>query len=786
MALFRAFVLQASYRVISRTTGERIPVVYIYGRLEAGGTFLVRDDRQRPHFYILAAEAQHARSLGAPEASVTDKRTFGGAPVCVLEAAAPADVPGLRDRLHAAGVDTYEADVRFAVRYLIERGIKGGCEIEGEAVAGTGVTWVFDNPSLRPADVKIEPRVLSFDIETYGTPTRLLAISLYAPGIDEALIVDGSDRVMPDHATRCADEYSALEAFCDRIRRLDPDVLTGWNIIDFDLTVLQQIAARVRHPFPLGRDPGVLRIRKADGYFGSGQANVPGRLVLDGIDLLRGAFIRMDEYSLDAVGREVLGEGKAVRGDVHDRIAEITHNYRHDLAAFALYARTDARLAFEIVERLNVVRLAFARSELAGMTPDRVAASIASFDFLYLSELQRQGIVAPTVRAGDSSRYAAQHGGHVLEPAAGLHRDVWVFDFKSLYPCIIRSFNIDPLSYVADPPAAADLIRTPGGAFRREPAILPRMLDELFPRREAARRIGDDVASNAIKILMNSFYGVLGTPACRFYNPALANSITGTGRDLLLWSKRWFEAAGFRVLYGDTDSLFVESHGGDPDQACEQGRGLAVALNGELARYVGERWGVASRLELEFDKLYLKLFLPRARHSTRGASKRYAGLRHGGDGDCVEFVGMEVVRRDWTVLAKQVQRELYQRLFAGQAVDAYLADVVRRVRHGDMDAALVLRKNLRKGAAAYTATTPPHVAAARKSTQPLGRSVSYVITTAGAEPLDNVRHPLDREHYVQKQIKPVAEPVLDALGLDFERVIGDSRQFDLYSLLGRP
>src|SRR6202034_918682 len=110
---------------------------------------------------------------------------------------------------------------------------------------------------------------------------------------------------------------------------------------------------------------GAMRIRKAEGYFGSGQASIPGRLVLDGIDLLRGAFIRMDDYSLDAVARQVLGEGKALTGDVRDRLAEIVHNYRHDLAAFALYARTDSRLAYEIVSKLNLVRLAFARSELA-------------------------------------------------------------------------------------------------------------------------------------------------------------------------------------------------------------------------------------------------------------------------------------------------------------------------------------------------------------------------------------------------------------------------------------
>ncbi|HEY0341139.1 MAG TPA: DNA polymerase domain-containing protein, partial [Steroidobacteraceae bacterium] len=440
-------------------------------------------------------------------------------------------------------------------------------------------------------------------------------------------------------------------------------------------------------------------------------------------------------------------------------------------------------VAYELQQRLNLVLLAFARSQLAGMTPDRVAASIASFDFLYLSELEHRGIVAPTVRTDDSRVYAAQQGGHVLESRAGLHANVWVFDFKSLYPSIIRTFNIDPLSYVADPANDdGDLIHVPGGAFRRSPAILPRMLDELFPKRAAAKQAGDDVASNAIKILMNSFYGVLGTPACRFFNPALANSITGTGRELLLWSKRWFEAAGFEVLYGDTDSLFVRSSASDPVAANEQAKKLVVALNDELIRYIGERWRVPSRMELEFEKLYLKLFLPRARHSTRGASKRYAGLLHGpADTDNVEFVGMEVVRRDWTDLAKQVQRQLYQRLFTGQRVDTYLADVVQQVRRGALDEALVYRKNLRKSADDYTSTTPPHVVAARKSTQPPERLIRYVMTTAGAEPLDNVQHPLDREHYIDKQIKPVAEPVLSTLGLDFERVIGDSRQIDMYS-----
>jgi DNA polymerase-2 len=366
----------------------------------------------------------------------------------------------------------------------------------------------------------------------------------------------------------------------------------------------------------------------------------------------------------------------------------------------------------------------------------------------------------------------------VLEPVTGLHRNVWVFDFKSLYPSVIRTFNIDPLSYVPDAGASADLdlIRTPGGAFRREPAILPGLLDDLFPRREAAKAAGDNVAANAIKILMNSFYGVLGTPACRFYNPALANSITGTGREILLWSKRWFEAAGFRVLYGDTDSLFVESGMADGEAARQRGQELAGALSTELSGYIRTTWAVESRLELKFEKLYLRLFLPPARHSSRGASKRYVGLRQGRTENTVEFVGMEVVRSDWTELAKQVQRELYQRLFTDAPVDTYLTDIVARVRGGALDAALVYRKNLRKDTEEYTATTPPHVAAARKSAQPPSRMIRYVMTTAGPEPTDNVQHPIDREHYVAKQVKPVAEPVLATLGLDFDALVGDGRQ----------
>ncbi|MXY56110.1 MAG: DNA polymerase II [Gammaproteobacteria bacterium] len=771
-AVARGIILQASYRI-----QNGVPVVHLFGVLEDGGTFLVRDRRQVPHFFVLRRDAERAHRLGATRQFETAKKTFAGETVVRVDVAVPADTVPLRERLHRDGVATFEADVRFAVRYLIDRDIRGGCEIRGAFEPGERIARVYDAPELRPAAVALTPSVLSFDIETDPRARRLLAIAVYGMGIDEVYIVEPEGREMPVRAVACADERVALNAFVDRIQGADPDILTGWNVIDFDLNVLNRIAKRVRVPLDLGREPGAVRLRSAQGYFGSGQASIPGRLVLDGMDLVRGAFMRFDDYSLNAVATEVLGEGKVEMGAGDDRAADILGRYRDDLETFAEYARTDARLALEIVDRLDLVNLALARSRLTGMTPDRVSASIASFDFRYLSALRRRRIVAPTVGSDDARVSRHQAGGHVFEPTTGIHENVWVFDFKSLYPSVIRTFNIDPLGYSANPDDEESEIRlAPDAAFRRDEAILPTMLDELFPQREEAKRQGDAVASQAIKILMNSFYGVLGTPACRFHNVAIANAVTGMGRHFLQWSKAWFEEKGYDVLYGDTDSVFVRS-GLSAAEARTTGSGLAGDLNRAIAAYTRDKWQVESRLEMEFEKLYLKLFLPSLRHGASGARKRYAGLIDG-HAD-VEFTGMEVVRRDWTDLAKDVQRELYKRLFAGEPVEDYLARVATALRNGELDDMLVYRKGLRKNPAAYTANTPPHVAAARKSSEP-GRVIAYLITVAGPEPLDALDHEPDREHYLDKQVRPVAEPVLAALGLDFDRVIGDDKQMTLF------
>ncbi|MEM7101059.1 MAG: 3'-5' exonuclease [Pseudomonadota bacterium] len=242
MALFQGVVLQATYRV-----QQSQPVVYLFGRLEDGRTFSVRDNQQQPHFYVHQADAKHVLRA---QVSTTDLVSFSGVPLARVDTQVPADVPGVRDGLHQLGLKTFEADVRFAMRYLIDRGIKGGIAIEGEALPGTGTDLVFHNPETGPSNARILPRVLSFDIETNPQTDRLLAIACYCNAqerhIDEVVIVDPLHRPMPSGAVGVPDERAALLHFQKLVQQVDPDVLTGWNVIDFDLSQLVRFATRLR------------------------------------------------------------------------------------------------------------------------------------------------------------------------------------------------------------------------------------------------------------------------------------------------------------------------------------------------------------------------------------------------------------------------------------------------------------------------------------------------------------------------------------------------------------
>ena len=416
----------------------------------------------------------------------------------------------------------------------------------------------------------------------------------------------------------CLDEHMLLVSFMDYLQRIDPDILIGWHVIGFDLMFLQDKFHEHGLPFHIGRNTNrvTLQQKKSGVYV----AHIPGRIVLDGPQLLRAAFYRFDDFKLETVAQELLGKGKTIDSD-GNKINEIDRQFNEDKKALAEYNIQDAVLVSEIFKKTGILDLCVKRTLISGMLLDQLGMSAAAFDHFFLARLHRKGFVAINTKDVVEGDHAV--GGHVLEPITGLHKNVIVVDFKSLYPSIIKTFKIDPLSRLLN---AQSPLRTPSGHhFSRSNHLLPDLIDELFIKRKTAKLEDDTYLSQAIKILMNSFYGVMGSFGCRFYHPDLPAAITETGQYLLKHSKIVLERNGYSVLYGDTDSLFVQLKESEVERPEQAGQSLARFITDYWIEKLKEDFSVESHLEMEYDCFYQQIHLPEARIKEGGAKKRYVG-----------------------------------------------------------------------------------------------------------------------------------------------------------------
>jgi len=739
-------------------------------------------------FFLSCSELDSAQPALAAQAGVEVKqlplRDFSMSAVVGVYCRSYRRSRQLADRLREAGLNPLEADINPADRFLMERFIAGGAEIQGE-VTRRGQYLLLDNPVMRHADYRPELKVVSMDIETAMQGVQLFSIAVHGSCGEEQqrrvfMLGEGAEQ---DYVQSCATQEEVMSSFLDWLAVFDPDVLIGWNVINFDCWYLQRVADQLGRRLLLGRNRRPAHWRSLDDEGERRAVQCPGRVVLDGLDMLRAAFYNFDSFALDNVAHELLGEGKLIHGA--NRGEEIGRLFQHDKTTLAAYNIKDCELVTRIFEATSMLDFAVARTVMTGLNMDRMGGSVASFDNLYLPRLHRAGFVAPNA----SEDHTASPGGWVLDSTPGIYDHVLVLDFKSLYPSIIRSFAIDPLGLALGVSGDLDEEATVPGflqaRFAREGHILPELIQQLWARRDAARQLGDAPLSQAIKIIMNSFYGVLGTPGCRFFDARLASSITRRGHEILQRTRDHIEKAGHRVIYGDTDSVFVWIHEAANDaQAQAAGQQLQDSLNTWWRHQLREQFGLDSALELEFETHYKRFLMPTVRGSDKGSKKRYAGVVTAAGGDRLVFKGLENVRTDWTRLARDFQEELYRRIFMEEPFADYVREIHFQLLAGERDGELVYRKRLRRKLDEYERNVPPHVQAARlyaaRGLVPPSRGgwVEYVMTTAGAEPAQKPLAPLDYEHYAERQLEPVADGILGFVGTSFRTLVG--KQIDMF------
>jgi DNA polymerase-2 len=378
-----------------------------------------------------------------------------------------------------------------------------------------------------------------------------------------------------------------------------------------------------------------------------------------------------------------------------------------------------------------------------------------------------------------------------MDSIPGLYTNVLVLDFKSLYPSIIRTFKIDPMGMIKaleheqpeELTADSHYIEGyMGGRFSKTEHFLPAMIADLWAARDEAKRVKDPALSQEIKIIMNSFYGVLGSNGCRFHDTRLASSITLRGHEIIQTTSELIEEQGYKVIYGDTDSVFVWiEEEVSAAQADNIGQALIEKLNVWWKDECLNTHGIDCFLELEYETHYQQFVMPTIRGSDQGSKKRYAGLVSQDGEDKMVFKGLETVRTDWTLLAREFQKELYRRIFYNEPFEQYIKDTVAGVKNSTLDHKLVYRKRLRRKLEDYQRNVPPHVRAAQKADAWLvsqnksqryqrGGWIEYVMTVKGPEPLEHHPSTLDYDFYIERQLEPVADGILHFLGKSFEEI----------------
>jgi DNA polymerase elongation subunit (family B) len=710
-------VTQVDYTVEGQGSGE-YPVVHVFGRTADDEPEHVRVLGVEPYFYVptesLSADPieEYDVVLDTREQEPGADRRFEsirGEPLTKIVTRTPRDVGRIRDDFD----ESYEADILFPNRFLIDHGVGGGVRVP-ERRLDDGRIQVPSN-EVEPADVDASLRVNTFDIEVddrSGFPEEgeepivcltshdsyrdeYVAWLYEAPagdGVSPAELADYDPmREEPSLDVRSFDEEAAmLDAFVSYVEETDPDVLTGWNFEDFDMPYLLDRLDRLDAGSEYDLDGERLSRVGEVWRSGWGGPDVKGRVVFDLLYAYkRTQFTELESYRLDAVGELELDAGKErYAGDIGDL-------WEDDPERLLEYNVRDVELCVEIDKKQNVVTFWDEVRTFVGCLLEDAPTPGDAVDMYVLHNAYGQ-FALPTKGQQETEEF---EGGAVFDPVTGVKENVTVLDLKSLYPMSMTTINASPETKVDPETYDGETYRTPSGThFRKEPdGIIRQMVNELLSEREekkAARNEHDpgspdykrfDRQQQAVKVIMNSLYGVFGWDRFRLYDREMSAGVTSTNREVIRFTEQSVNELGYNVTYGDTDSVMIElGPEVSKETAIDVSFDLEEAINASYDEFAREQLHAEEhRFQIEFEKLYRRFF-------QAGKKKRYAGhivWKEGKDVDDVDITGFEYKRSDIASITKEVQREVIEMIVTGEELDTvkdHVHEVIQRFESGDV------------------------------------------------------------------------------------------------------
>ena len=784
------WILDVNYGLVGS-----IPEIRLWGIAEDGSRVVVLDRSFRPYFYLLVEEGReedvkrtvekHASRFRILKVEVVDKRYFGR-PVKALKVTCqiPKDVPRIREELaRLPGVkEVLEADIRFYMRYMIDNDIYPSAwhEVEAEEIekpAGWDVEKVYlakRPPKFVTSDAPPPLLVYAFDIECYnklGEP-----IAERDPVIIITSATNKGDKAI--FAAEDRNDRTIIQRFVEDLRRKNPDIIVGYNSNRFDWPYLITRARKNKVKIDVSRSGGA----PAQSVYG--HYSITGRANIDLYDFAE------DIYEVKVKTLENVADYLGVKSKNERVIIEGAYIYKYwddpKLRPKLIeYAEDDVESTLGLAEKF--IPFAIQLSSIVGLPLDQVGA--ASVGYRVEWHLMRQAFKFNELIPNRIERpYEKYKGAIVLKPKPGVHKNIAVLDFSSMYPNIMITKNISPDTYV--PPyedvPLDEVYVTPevGHKFRKAPAgfyrrVLERLLEARKRIREKLKELSPEspeyVVLNerqkALKVIANATYGYCGWVGARWYKREVAEATTAWGRKFISETIKQARKIGLNVIYGDTDSVFVKY-----DKTKVE----------DLIKWVERELG----LEIKIDKIYKKVFFTEAK-------KRYCGLLPDGR---IDVVGLEAVRGDWSDLAKDVQEKVIEIVLkeeSPQKAVEYVNKVIEDLREGNIPLhKLIIWKTVTKRIEDYEVEAP-HVAAAKILVQmgyqiSKGEKIGYIVCKGGekiserAKPyiIVNNYDEVDVEYYINNQIVPATMRILGYFGVKETQLVGKTPQKSLLEFFG--